>query len=441
MRTFIRVGKESDDADQVQKFREYLGYNASTTAAPHRVGQEKEIIEGIFFAVREKRKYYVQIVRSFDSIGLSSALFYIMNNLSEKGLKIKPIKSLEFDKARFDNSEDFVYVLSEKYIDISDQTTMQVLSSLVSGIVPKEATGRPILLGLTDETLRKATRFRNKTSSETSFAPEYKQQVRSRLVGAGLVLLSLPFLISGIGLITDRPQILILSVFTVSWIIFLASIIGILGFALSLFGSLRSRTVKTKALTISVLIIAGSELASTIIQLSGQSIIKGGGFELVDPSNSFLIIHNALNLPIIYTVLASLLAIGCFIMIYSFAKYRTRIIALIAIIAGLVAESLTMFGVLIIPKDFNPLLLVIFAHYLFISFYNNVTPVLPYPSVMLNTADYIFLLGNYSEIAFYTEVGFASVSNFLFFVSYMHVGLNHVKRHKEGSDEDNVTIN
>ena len=337
--------------------------------------------------------------------------------------------------------ENFVYVVSEKYIDISDQNKMQVLSSLVSGIAPKEAAERPILLGLTDETLRKATRYRNKKNSETSLMLEGKQQERNGFVGAGLVLLSLPFLISSIGVIADRPPTLTLSVFTVSWIIFLASMIGILGFILVLFGSLRIRTVKARLLAISVLIIAGSELASTIIQLSSISIIKGGGFELVATSNnSFIIIPNALNLPGIYTVLASFIAIGCFILIYAFAKHIVKLIALIALLAGIVAEAITMLGVLMIPRDFGPLELIFFAHYLYISFYNNVTPILPYPSVMLNTADYIFYLGKYSKIAFYSEVGLASASNLFFFVSYLLVGLNLIGRHKDEVSEYNVTI-
>ena len=441
IRTFIKVGNEGDNADRIQEFKEYLGFSETTSAAPYKVGQEKEIIEGIFSALKEKKKYYIQIVRSFDSVGLSSALLNIMNALSEKGVKIEPIKSLEFDKRIFDEGENFVYVVSEKYIDISDQNKMQVLSSLVSGIAPKEAAERPILLGLTDETLRKATRYRNKKNSETSLMLEGKQQERNGFVGAGLVLLSLPFLISSIGVIADRPPTLTLSVFTVSWIIFLASMIGILGFILVLFGSLRIRTVKARLLAISVLIIAGSELASTIIQLSSISIIKGGGFELVATSNnSFIIIPNALNLPGIYTILASFIAIGCFILIYAFAKHIVKLIALIALLAGIVAETITMLGVLMIPRDFGPLELIFFAHYLYISFYNNVTPILPYPSVMLNTVDYIFYLGKYSKIAFYSEVGLASASNLFFFVSYLLVGLNLIGRHKDEVSEYNVTI-
>ena len=442
IRTFIKVENEGDNADRTREFKEYLGYTESSSAASYKAGQEKEIIEGIFSAVEEKKKYYVQIVRSFDSTGLSSALLNIMNTLNEKGVKIKPIKGLEFDKPTFDDGENFVYVVSEKYIDISDQNTMQILSRLVSGIVPKEAAGRPILLGLTDETLRKATRYRNKKPDKTSFMLEGKQQERSGLVSAGLVLLSLPFLISGIGVIADRPRVLNLSVFTVSWIIFLASMIGILGFILVLFGSLRIRTVRTRLLAISVLIIAGSEMASTIIQLSSISMIKGGGFELVAASNnSFVIIPNALNLPGIYTVLASFIAIGCFILIYAFAKDTARLIALIALLAGIVAETITMLGVLMIPRDFGPLELIYFAHYLYISFYNNVTPVLPYPSVMLNTADYVFYLGKYSKIAFYSEVGLASASNLLFFVSYLLVALNLARHHKDEVSEDNLIIN
>ena len=93
-----------------------------------------------------------------------------------------------------------------------------------------------------------------------------------------------------------------------------------------------------------------------------------------------------------------------------------------------------------IPRDFGPLELIFFAHYLYISFYNNVTPILPYPSVMLNTADYIFYLGKYSKIAFYSEVGLASASNLFFFVSYLLVGLNLIGRHKDEVSEYNVTI-
>ena len=209
------MGSESGGDEKAERFRDYLGPPEPTTSSSYNKSQENEIIDGIYSAIKSGRKYYVQIVKSFNLLGLNSALFYIYTNLSEKGVDIKPLEKLDFVQTGIERKNNLVYLISEKYLDTSDPATMRVLSNLIGGNVPKELAWTPILLGLTDETLRKVRKFQKKRTLENPSTPSHRQQANNGALGAGLILLSITFLVTGIGIIFYRPALDFLSLFTI----------------------------------------------------------------------------------------------------------------------------------------------------------------------------------------------------------------------------------
>ena len=432
------MASEIDDDDNIQKFRNYLRYDGPVHSNKHRMNQENEIIDGIDSAIKNKKKYYVQIVKSFDISELNSSLLYIYSKLLSKGIGIHALESLSFIPKGVRDDASNVYLISEKYLDTSDPAALQTLNNLVSGEVPKEYEGSPILLGLTDETLRKVRKFQKKRTLENHSTPSHRQQANNGLLGAGLILLSITFLVTGIGIIFYRPALDYLSLFTISWIIFSLSIIGILGFVLVLFGHLQTRSTKKWTIGVAFLIIAATEVASILIQTSSISMDKSLGLQLVIPFGFIFHRFNAYILPEIYTVLALLLATACYLLIYSFAERFFKILGLSALIFAVAAEVITLVGVLRIPSLTSFQAISSYSHFLYISFYNNVTPILPYPSVMLNATVFIPVFQNYTDLLLYLELGLAAISNLLFSFTYIATGVMKSKQRNFDQDDEST---
>ena len=76
---------------------------------------------------------------------------------------------------------------------------------------------------------------------------------------------------------------------------------------------------------------------------------------------------------------------------------------------------------------------------LFLSFYNNISPLMPYPSILLNTSDFLFPFGGYSVDIFYLMLVTICASNFLFFISYLSAGLSIYGKKKHKTDPDPVS--
>lgn len=435
------MGNESGDDGKAQRFRDYLGFSESSASGSHRKSQENDIIEGIYSAIKNGRKYYVQIVKSFDLLGLNSALFYIFTNLLEKGVDIKPLEKLDFAQIGIENKTHVVYLISEKYIDTSDPATIQIVSDLISGMVPKELAGTPVLLGLTDETLRMIRKFRGKRKMDDSSKLSNRGKGKNVTLGVGLILLSLTFLITSIATIVDRPTIFFVPIFSASWIIFSLSIIGILGFLFVLFGSITWKTGRTSLVVIAFLMIASFELVSVFIQLSNLSIIKGGGFDLVAPPNTSFVVSNARIVPELYAFLSAFLSIAFFILIYSFSGHSMKIVALIAVVSGIIAEALTVVSFLNISLFQDSILVSYYSKSLFISFYNNISPILPYPGIMLNITGSSSFFGKYSLLIFYLTLGFGFTANLLFFVAFAVTGSRHIKSEEAELSESTMSLN
>ena len=114
------VEGESDADPKIQSFSDYLGYTEQVPSVTHKSNQENEIIEGIFSALKNRKKYYVQIVKSFDISELNSALLYIYAKLRSNGIEIQPLENPAFNDIHASKRENVVYLISENHLDTSD---------------------------------------------------------------------------------------------------------------------------------------------------------------------------------------------------------------------------------------------------------------------------------------------------------------------------------
>ena len=235
------MGDESEANDQLKKLVEYLGGppHSETIFSPENK-QEDDILNSILAAFRDHKKFYVEIVKSFDIENLNSVFIYIYRQLEKNGVKIKLLKSLNFMDTERENDSKYIYLITEKYLDISDSETLTKIISLISGHLPSNLVGIPILLGITENTLRYLDKYRAENVNTSVLNRMDDPLTHSRFIGVGLALFSFTFFITLFGIIIDRPGILPLSLSEVSWIVFSTSFLGITGFTLVIFGSMDS---------------------------------------------------------------------------------------------------------------------------------------------------------------------------------------------------------
>ena len=425
------MGDKSEADDQFQKLVEYLGGppHSQTIFSPENK-QEDDILNSILAAFRDHKKFYVEIVKSFDIENLNSVFIYIYRQLEKNGVKIKLLKSLNFMDTERENDSKYIYLITEKYLDISDSETLTKIISLISGHLPSNLVGIPILLGITENTLRYLDKYRAENVNTSVLNRMDDPLTHSRFIGVGLALFSFTFFITLFGIIIDRPGILPLSLSEVSWIVFSTSFLGITGFTLVIFGSMDIPSSKVKLIGKIILVIALCEAASILLQLSKFSLLfpsNGLHLVLITPGNSLSSITN-LNaagvIPIIYSVISVILAIAFYFLAQHFSKGIFKKVTSIALYTAIIAELLSILIIIRGDAGYNLEYFVVYqAKYFYLSFYNNVSPVMPYPTINLNTADFFFTFGNYSTGFFYFILATGAASNLLFFISFLSAGI------------------
>ena len=227
------MGDESEVNDQMRELIEYLGDSSHSNATFSSENKEEDnILNSITEAFRDNRKFFVEIVKSFDLENLNSVFIYIYRQLTKNGIKIKLLRTLDFGNIETESKGKFLYLITEKYLDISNKETLNKLISLISGHLPDKLIGIPVLLGLTENTLRYLDKYRAENVQTTDSTNEGYQITHSLLIGLGFILFSTTFFITLIGIVIDRPNITIISLSFVYGIVFAASLIGISGFIL-----------------------------------------------------------------------------------------------------------------------------------------------------------------------------------------------------------------
>ena len=424
------MGDESEADDQLRKLVEYLGGPPhSQTIFSQENKQEDDILNSILAAFRDHRKFYVEIVKSFDLENLNSVFIYIYRQLEKNGVKIKLLKSLDFIDTERENDSKYIYLITEKYLDLSNRETFSKLISLIGGHLPGNLMGIPILLGITENTLRYLDKFRAENANTSELNRMDDPLTHSRFIGVGLTLFSFTFFITLIGIVIDRPGILPLSLSAASWIIFSTSFLGISGFTLVIFGSMNVPSSRVKLIGKIILVIALCEATSIVLQLKFSLLFPSDGLHLVliTPGNSLSSITNlkvAGVIPIIYSVISIILAIAFYFLVRRFSTGIFNKVTSIALYAAIIAELLSILIIIRGDAGYNLEYFVVYqAKYLYLSFYNNVSPVMPYPAINLNTADFFFTFGNYSTGFFYSVLAIGATSNFLFFISFLNAGI------------------
>lgn len=443
------MDEEKDAANQLKMLIDYLGNidQASINLSPdNKLGDD--ILKSILSAIKDHTKFFIQVVKSFDLQNLNVVLVYLCREMIKSGFQVGLLRDLDYTEIRTGTSKYNVYLITEKYLDISDSETMKKLASLIGGHMPQELKGIPLIIGLTENSLKLVDKYRSEMNPEFIYNTHSIKNERSTFLGAGLILLSLTFFITFVGLIIDRPGIIFLSFPVVSWIIFFASLIGVFGFIFTITGSMNLPRKKAILIAEMILIIASLEIISIYLQVSGFSISSPpDGLHLAE---SFTIsqlfesanLRNAGSIPIIYSFLSIILAFTFYFLFSRFSTKFFKRVGLIALLTALIGESVSMITTYhgLYNSFGGRLFIVNESNALFISFYNNISPLMPYTSILLNTSNFIFSYGKNSVYVFYFLLFTIGASNLFFFVSYLGTGLKYFRKSVNISDSNMVNL-
>ncbi len=440
------MGKEEDAENQLKTLSDYLGYiDQGSIRFSQDNKMEDEILNGILSAIKDHKKFFIQVVKSFDLQNLNAVLVYLYRELIKKGIQVRLLRDLNYTTMGVDCGKGCVYLITERYLDVSEEETMKKLASLMSGHMPVELSGIPIILGLTENSLKLVDKYRSDNNPEYIYSDNHNKEITSPLIGVGFILLSLTFFITFVGLIIDRPRVLLLSFSVVSWVIFSASLIGVSGFIMLIAGSMKLPPKKATLIAEIILLIALLEIASIYVQLSGFSISPSpDGLHL---ATSFQVgslgpakLENAANVSIIYSLLSIFLAFTFYLLFYRFSGNFYRRIGLFALVTAVIGEMVSVISIYRGLDGFGLQSFIVHeSGLLFLSFYNNISPLMPYPSILLNTSDFLFPFGGYSVDIFYLMLVTICASNFLFFISYLRAGLSIYGKKKQKTEPDPVS--
>ena len=153
-------------------------------------------------------------------------------------------------------------------------------------------------------------------------------------------------------------------------------------------------------------------------------------------------LRNAGSIPIIYSFLSIILTFAFYFLFSRFSTKFFKRVGLIALLTALIGESVSMITTYhgLYNSFGGRLFIVNESNALFISFYNNISPLMPYTSILLNTSNFIFSYGKNSVYVFYFLLFTIGASNFFFFVSYLGTGLKYFRKSVNISDSNMVNL-
>ena len=154
------MSEEEDAENQLKTLSDYLGDidQGSIKFSPDNK-MEDEILNGILSAIKDHKKFFIQVVKSFDLQNLNAVIVYLYRELIKKGIQVRLLRDLNYTTMGADCGKGCVYLITERYLDVSDEETMKKLASLMSGHMPVELSGIPIILGLTENSLKLVDKY------------------------------------------------------------------------------------------------------------------------------------------------------------------------------------------------------------------------------------------------------------------------------------------
>ena len=253
-----------DSFDKDQAIKGYLGISGSpanlSISGPNQI---PGIIGDITsFSGKNMR---IEVIRSSDKQDLQDTLYSLYERLTDIGYKINLSKQIPGDyKAPGGKRVIFLY---EEYINLNDPFVISKLRDLLSGRYKVPGKGVTIVLGLMTGTYALLSENRVQTNEELLGGDQSQIQTtpdeKTKVLGFGLVLLSIPMIITWFGILSDLYS-LIAGDF-LRWFILVDTVTGL---SLVLFESLKNNISKREFVYAAGLLFLSINIAAYLVQPS-----------------------------------------------------------------------------------------------------------------------------------------------------------------------------
>ena len=253
-----------DSFDKDQAIKEYLGISGSpanlSISGPNQI---PGIIGDITsFSGKNMR---IEVIRSSDKQDLQATLYSLYEKLTDMGYKINLSKQIPGDyKVLAGKRVIFFY---EEFINLNDPFAVSKLRDLLSGRYKVPGKGVTIVLGLTTGTYALLSENRVQTNEELFSGDQSQIQTapdkKTKALGFGMVLLSIPMIITWFGILSDLYS-LIAGDF-IRWFILVDTATGL---SLVLVESFKNNVSKREFVYAAGLLFLSINIAAYIVQPS-----------------------------------------------------------------------------------------------------------------------------------------------------------------------------
>ena len=405
---------ESFDEDHAIK--EYLGISGSSAnlsiSGPNQI---PGIIGDITsFSGKSMR---IEVIRSSDKQDLQATLYSLYEKLTDIGYKINLSKQIPGDYKTLGGK--LVIFLYEEYINMNDPFVISKLRGLLSGRYKVPRKGVTIVLGLTTGTYALLSENRVQTNEELLGGDQSQIQTtpneKTKILGFGLVLLSIPMIITWFGILSDLYS-LIAGDF-LRWFILVDTVTGL---SMVLFESFKNNVSKREFVYAAGLLFLSINIAAYLVQpsYSISDYFGNVNFPLYFVSSgSYLIIERKIlaNFEII------IVAIVIILLILPFLRKKTYFLlsvataaTIIAIISGMLIQN----GNLRFTNRSISQVLLISSENLYPFFTTTYFHLNPYFAISINGYAYY-----YSTYLTFLVFVFTILSNLIFSVVYFSAGI------------------
>ena len=405
-----------DNFDKEHDIKEYLGIN-DPDANLNISGPDQ--IPGILNDITSfsGKNMRLEVIRASETQDLQAILYSLYGRLSDMGYKIFLYRGIPEDyKATKGKGVIFLY---EDYIDLKDPSIVSKLKDLLSGRSKIRGKGVTIVLGLTIGTYALLSESREQTNDGllTGDLSHMKTTLdeETRVLGSGLVLLSIPMIITWFGIVSGLYTLLADDF--LRWFIFLDTVVGL---SLVLFESFRNSFQKSQFLYAAGLLFIFINIAAYLVRpsYSISNYFSNSNFPLyfvTSVSNFIFILKILANFEIITT------AIVMIFLILPFLKKKTYFLILgaiastaLSIISDMLLQTLSF---QIAGRNIRRQLL--FSSKNLYPFFTTTTfHLIPYFAISIN--GYVYY---YPTVLPFLVFVFAILSNLFFSVIYFSTGI------------------
>ena len=359
----------------------------------------------------------IEVIRSSDKQDLQTTLYLLYERLMDMGYKINLSKQIPGDyKAPGGKRVIFFY---EEYINLNDPFVVSKLRDLLSGRYKVPGKGVTIVLGLTTGTYALLSEKRVRTNDDLFSWDQSRIQTapdeKTKVLGFGLVLLSIPMIITWFGILSDLYS-LIAGDF-IRWFILVDTATGL---SLVLFESFKHNVSKREFVYAAGLLFLSINIAAYLLQpsCSISDYFGNVNFPLYFVSSgSYPVIERKIlaNFEII------IVAIVIISLILPFLRKKTYFFLSVAIAAtsiAIVSDMLIQIGDLPFTNPSIPQVLLISSENLYPFFTTTYFHLNPYFAISINGYAYY-----YPTVLTFLVFVFTILSNLVFSLVYFSAGI------------------